>query len=144
MPNGMEQAFRELVLPRVEETPREEASKLVLEGMRSGRHLGDAIQDAIESLPASKTKRLRSWIDQLSDFEDWIAYAKAGWRMEESRSRSAFARPGDRIFVVAPSAEERKDHPSSSAVAAAAGAGQACLVGTRGNDMLVYEITKSA
>jgi hypothetical protein len=54
--------FHDFMLPRLE-SARDEASAEVLEGLRRGRSLGDAIFDAIESLPASKTKRLRSWVE---------------------------------------------------------------------------------
>lgn len=54
--------FHDFMLPRLE-SARDEASKEVLEGLRRGRSLGDAIFDAIESLPMSKTRRLRDWVE---------------------------------------------------------------------------------
>lgn len=56
-------AFQAFVLPRIEDA-RDDASKEIMKSMEAGRSLGDAIVDAIESLPAQKTRRLRTWVDE--------------------------------------------------------------------------------
>lgn len=56
-------AFAQYLLPRLKKS-KDDAAKEVLINMKSGRALGDAIADTIETLPASKTKRLRSWVNE--------------------------------------------------------------------------------
>ncbi|HYX20497.1 MAG TPA: hypothetical protein VFA98_06585 [Thermoanaerobaculia bacterium] len=56
-------AFRNFLLPRVE-SAHDEACAEVLASVRAGRPFGDAVLDAIESLPASKTKKLRTWVEE--------------------------------------------------------------------------------
>jgi len=59
------EAFRGFLLPRLENA-RDEASREILAGMRSGRSLGDAVSDVLESLSARKTQRLREWLKEAS------------------------------------------------------------------------------
>ena len=66
--------FHDFLLPRLE-SARDEASAEVLKNFRGGRSLGDAIFDALESLPSSKTKRLRSWVE-LAKGTNIYAYVK--------------------------------------------------------------------
>jgi hypothetical protein len=56
--------FRDYVLPRIEASPRDEASAEVLAAMRAGRSYPDAVLDAIEALPGSATRRIRAWVDE--------------------------------------------------------------------------------
>jgi hypothetical protein len=55
--------FQKFLLPRIEKS-RDEASLQVMAGLREGRSLGDAVFDALESLPSTKTKRLRDWVEE--------------------------------------------------------------------------------
>lgn len=58
-------AFQNYLLPRVEQDARrDEACAEVLASVRAGRSFGDAVLDAIESLPASATKNLRTWVEE--------------------------------------------------------------------------------
>ena len=56
-------AFESYFLPRLKGL-RDEASKDVLANVREGMYIGTAIALAIESLPASKTQRLRKWVEE--------------------------------------------------------------------------------
>jgi hypothetical protein len=56
-------AFRDYLLPRLQQS-RDEASAEVLAAVRAGRPFGDAVLDAIESLPAHKTRALREWVEE--------------------------------------------------------------------------------
>jgi hypothetical protein len=56
-------AFESYFLPRLKDL-RDEASKEVLANVRDGMYIGTAIALAIESLPASKTQRLRKWVEE--------------------------------------------------------------------------------
>lgn len=56
-------AFQAFMLSRIKNS-RDEASEEILKSMEAGRSLGDAIADAIESLPSQKTRKLRVWVDQ--------------------------------------------------------------------------------
>jgi hypothetical protein len=56
--------FRNYVLPRIETSSRDEASAEVLASMRAGRNFSNAVLDTIESLPESKTRKLRAWVDE--------------------------------------------------------------------------------
>lgn len=69
------EAFRGFLLPRLE-SARDEASREILAGMRSGRSLGDAVSDALESLPARKTQRLREWLKEASGTRiyAWVSF----------------------------------------------------------------------
>lgn len=57
-------AFQNYLLPRVEGARDDEACSEVLSSMHAGRSFGDAVLDAIESLPASETKKLRAWVEE--------------------------------------------------------------------------------
>lgn len=57
-------AFQNYLLPRIEGARGDEACAEVLASMRARRPFGDAVLDAIESLPASKTKKLRTWVEE--------------------------------------------------------------------------------
>lgn len=55
--------FRSYILPRIEDS-RDEASIEVLTAMRTGRNFSDAVLDTIEGLPESKTRKLRTWVNE--------------------------------------------------------------------------------
>jgi hypothetical protein len=55
--------FRDYVLPRIE-AARDEVTREVSEMMRSGRSFADAVLDVIQILPESKTRKLRTWVDE--------------------------------------------------------------------------------
>jgi hypothetical protein len=56
--------FRRYVLPRIEASRRDEGSAEVLAAMGAGRSFSDAVLDTIESMPRSKTKKLRAWVEE--------------------------------------------------------------------------------
>lgn len=56
--------FRDYILPRIEDTRQEEASAEVLAFMKSGESFADAVLFTIESTSASKTKKLRKWVEE--------------------------------------------------------------------------------
>lgn len=58
-----------------------EACDEILKSVRAGRSLSDAVTDAIEALPASKTRDLRRWLEDWEPWEEWQAYEKKGWRV---------------------------------------------------------------
>lgn len=55
--------FRSYILPRIEDS-RDEASIEVLTAMHTGRNFSDAVLDTIEGLPESKTRKLRTWVNE--------------------------------------------------------------------------------
>lgn len=58
--------FQNYLLARMKGAPRsDEASAEVLASVRAGRSFGDAVLDAIESLPESKTQKLRTWVQEV-------------------------------------------------------------------------------
>lgn len=57
-------AFQNYLLPRIEGARDDEACAEVLASMHARRPFGDAVLDAIESLPSSKTKKLRTWVEE--------------------------------------------------------------------------------
>jgi hypothetical protein len=135
MSNGFDRAFAEMMRPRLGATARDEATKLVLDGVRAGEPLGSAVSLVIESLPAAKTRRLRAWVDQLSAYHEWVGLEAAGWSIERCGGRacrSVFARVGER-FIIRPPRETRQHQigPDRDAIAAAANAGDVVFVGRR-------------
>ncbi len=56
-------AFAQFLLPRIERGT-DEASKEVRAAMKAGRSLSDAVIDAVEALPMTKTRQLRTWVEQ--------------------------------------------------------------------------------
>lgn len=56
--------FRDYVLPKLE-AARDEVAREVSEMMRSGRSFSDAVLDAIQILPESKTRKLRTWVEEV-------------------------------------------------------------------------------
>jgi len=72
-------AFSAFMLARLEDA-RDEASKEVLRSVEEGRDLGDAIVDAIESLPAQKTRKLRAWVSeaQTSRIYTYVKFFRSG------------------------------------------------------------------
>lgn len=56
-------AFAQYLIPRIKKGT-DDASREVREAMKSGRLLTDAVADAVEAMPASKTKRLRVWAEE--------------------------------------------------------------------------------
>lgn len=144
MSNGFDKAFAQMIGPRIEATRKEEASHLVLEGMRVGRRLGDAVADVIEMLPAGKTKRLRAWTAQLDAFHEWLGFEHAGWSLERLGA-GFFPRPGQRIVITAPSDEEQEKAPPDYVVAAAVNAGAVRYVGKNKElEAVIYEVIRAA
>lgn len=74
--------FEKMMLPILEASEDEEASHLVLDSW-DHRQLEDAVLDAIESLPARKTVRLRLWVGRFDDYLRWLQLEKRGFRVEK-------------------------------------------------------------
>ncbi len=76
MPNGVHD-FEEFLLPRLEATADSDASEYVVREWKTTWEgdLGEAVIDAIEHLPARKTKLLRDWVAQAPSYSDWKAHA---------------------------------------------------------------------
>jgi hypothetical protein len=72
-----------------------DACREVTKSMKAGRSLADAVLDAIEVLPASKTRDLRRWVNDWEAWGEWLDFEKAGWEVE---------RQGRKIYVDAPMA----------------------------------------
>ena len=124
--------FEKLVLPHLEATRGEEATRVVLE-LWDGRGLEDAVPDAIESLPHTQTRKHRGWVSQHGAVSDWRDLARRGWWV--ARAGKGFGRPfleppGARVFVGFPKGSEQPGGPEvwgvgrgiREAVAAAIGA----------------------
>ena len=133
MPNGAGREFEEMLLPRLEETARDEASAYVLEARRHGDDLGTAVIDAVESLPARKTRRLRSWVDQATAFSEWKALERQGWEIERFWANAGLAPSQGRFAIFTPDDQDlpgRFTISIADAVAAAVGASFIEFVGT--------------
>jgi len=58
-------SFRDYLLPKLKRSAsRDEGSAEVLASLKGGRSLEDAVVDTIESLPASATYKLRTWLEE--------------------------------------------------------------------------------
>jgi hypothetical protein len=111
--------FEEFMAPRLEMSQSDEATKVVLE-LWDGRKLEEAVLDAIESLPARKTKRLRTWVEQATDYSEWKSLERAGWRIP------SFS--GNTFTVIAPTKNDLR-HPPTSVIAIAVNAHKVIFVG---------------
>lgn len=93
-----------------------EACEEILAGVKSGRNIGDAVLDAIESLPKSKTRELRQWLQTWEAWEEWQSWAAKGWRVKKLR--------GGSVRVSAPAgmvpSEIYDDEPPEAVIAAGA------------------------
>jgi hypothetical protein len=106
--------FEDVMLKRLAEC-HAEACDEVLASMKSGRVISDAVSDAIEALPASKTRELRRWLEDWEAWEEWQAFKKKGWKIGRGRYNSKV------LYVTAP--KQTPDDaalPSERAVAAGA------------------------
>ena len=72
-------SFEDVMLERLAEC-HAEACEEVIASMKSGRSISDAVTDAIEVLPASKTRELRRWLEDWEAWEEWHAFKKRGWK----------------------------------------------------------------
>jgi len=86
--SGDASAFDTFMLPRIQKM-RDEASREILEYIAAGRSLYDAIADALRTLPTSKTRKLRKWIDEARSTKIY-AYAQYIAATDKSRVQSAF------------------------------------------------------
>lgn len=129
MSNGDSAAFREMLLPRLEATSRDEASTLVLEACRAGEDLGTVVIDVIQVLPAQKTRRLRAWVDQATDYVDWMRLERSGWEIEKFWQGTLAPRDG-RFAVFTPGDEDIRNIMAVIPVlAAAVGASDLSYIG---------------
>ncbi len=60
---------------------RTEAARVVLDLYKSGRRMDDAVLDAIESMPRTKTVQLRRWSDNWKAFLEWMDLQAKGWKI---------------------------------------------------------------
>ena len=99
-----------------------EACKEIEASVKAGRSLGDAVLDAIEALPPSKTRDLRRWLEDWEAWEEWERWAKRGYRVRKSGSRVLLTAPKKEYVKYARAERDLTDrYPSNAAVAAAAG-----------------------
>jgi hypothetical protein len=90
-----------------------EACHEIERGLKAGRSLGDVVLDTIETLPASKTRELRRWLEDWEAWEEWLTWKERGWRVQ---------RKGGYVDVYAPPMLDIRDgEPSTVAIAAAIG-----------------------
>ena len=87
-----------------------EACKEIERSVKAGRSLGDAVLDAIEALPPSKTRDLRRWLEDWEAWEEWEKKSGQGWAVKKK---------GRRIYLFGPL--RAGDPPSDRAIAAGAG-----------------------
>jgi hypothetical protein len=77
---------------------------------KAGRSIGDAVADAIETLPVAKTRDLRRWLLDWEAWERWQTWVAKGWAVKRIEGK---------IYVFGPSSQP-DDEPSDAEVAAAA------------------------
>lgn len=142
--------FEEFMVPYLEETEDDESTRVVHE-LWDGRRLEDAALDAIESLPAKKTRRLRAWVAQASSYSEWKLLEREGWEMERFWPQTTLAREGDRFAVIPPEGidpfgQAVEGDEYCRAIAAGAGAWKIHYVGANrrirpGRTALIYTVT---
>lgn len=118
MSNGYNRALADMLLPRLDATRTQEASKLVLASVKAGRALSDAVLDVIEELPVTKTKRLRAWASQIDGYHAWQQLEDKGWKFSP-RWRGFWSHPDDRFFLCSPDFDEHNPPPDDAAEAVA-------------------------
>ncbi len=80
--------------------------------MKDGRSVGDAVVDAIEALPASKTRDLRRWLRDWEAWEEWQDWVRRGWAVKKTGRKitlyapASLVRPALTIGVVPGSSRE--------------------------------------
>ena len=114
-------SFEDVMMKRLADC-HAEACNEILASVRAGRSLSDAVSDAIEALPASKTRDLRRWIEDWEAWLEWQKWRAGGWRVQRS---------GRSVLLILPTAKYtehsdevaagRRQWPSDAAVAAGAG-----------------------
>lgn len=134
-----ESEFREWVLPFIEDG-KDDASRLVMDDLKHGDSLGDAVADTIESLPARKTMRLRKIVSLFECWRDWVELVGKGWEIDRHRKWQ----PGNRITVYAPNPTDRPwiERPADEIIAAGAGVLDVVYVKAPRADQFVYEVMK--
>ncbi len=108
-------SFEDVMMQRLSKC-HTEACDEILASVKAGRSLSDAVTDAIEALPASKTRDLRRWLEDWEAWEEWLKWQKRGWRARRS---------GEFVDVYAPPKLDLADifdgEPPTEAIAAAVG-----------------------
>jgi hypothetical protein len=111
-------SFEDIMMKRLAECGTE-ACREVDRGLEAGRPLGDAVLDAIESLPAGKTRDLRRWLEDWEAWDEWLGFKKAGWDLR--------VLPKGIVLLRTPEISEsfgisrNSPRPSERAIAASAG-----------------------
>lgn len=113
--------FEDVMMKRLADC-HAEACKEILTSVRAGRSLGDAVADAIEAFPPSKTRDLRRWLEDWEAWHEWKNWEAAGWQI---------VKKGSEIFVVAPH-RYPNDGPSKEEIMAGAGVRMMRYVGDSG------------
>ena len=114
-----------------------EAARVVLDLVKSGRSMSDAIADVVETLPWKETAALRRWAENWQGLIEWERFAAAGWKIDKATRRIvlidvpiALARELARSWMRFESRAGRVELvragriPSEAAVAAAADVGE--------------------
>lgn len=127
---------------------RTEPSRVVLSLVAGGRHVGDAVVDAIESLPWRSTVQLRRWSDNWKAWLEWMKFEAMGWTMDtDAAPHIAVFTPRGVTQLVGAVGQRGIETPTAEAVAAGADVGSVVFKGVRSsqpNDdsrMLTYLIT---
>jgi hypothetical protein len=108
-------SFEDVMLRRLSECHAEACTE-ILASVKAGRSISDAVTDALEALPASKTRELRRWLEDWEAWEEWLRFKDAGWKIGRGRHNKSF------LYVTPPSGTkaDKKLRPSDRAVAAGA------------------------
>ena len=122
-------SFEDVMTKRLSECGAE-ACREVRAGLNAGRSLADAVLDAIESLPARKTRELRQWVDDWEAWEEWDGFKSKGWHIQKS---------GDNVYLRGPSLSPGKK-PSMSAIAVGAGVRAVKFGGEPALQLGVYKV----
>ena len=110
-------SFEDVLLKRLASCHAEACCE-VDAGIKAGRSISDAVSDAIEALPASKTRELRRWLIDWQAWEEWHAWQQQGWSVRRS-GRLDFLLPPKGRWQKPRGARDARE-PSESAVAAGA------------------------
>lgn len=92
-----------------------DACKEIEKSLKAGRSIGDAVADAIESLPTNKTRDIRRWLVDWEAWEEWQKWKDKGWRVEKKGRKVRLWGP--------PTVPPLGDVPPDVVIAAAAGVG---------------------
>jgi hypothetical protein len=107
-------SFEDVMMKRLAKCHAEACREILASMKKGGRSLSDAVMDAIEVLPTSKSRDLRRWIKDWEAWEEWLVFKNKGWWIRKPYK-------GELLLTTAPGGGYPIVVPSEGAIAAGAG-----------------------